>query len=466
MRNPTVHRLNFPCALLGALLTSHALAQNEITRVTAADGATGDVFGYAVAFDGVTLISTAAFDYHSGVDAPGSAYVYSYSNGQWTQAQKLVASDPMTNDQFGLSGAIDGDALVIGAYHADLPNRVNAGAAYVFENLAGVWSQVAKLTASDAARSDEFGIVVDIAGDTVVIGSPRDDNSNVTDAGSVYVFERIAGVWAQTQKLIAPDPGMPTGFGTSVKLDRDTLLIGAALSATGPAGAAYVFRRNDGSWQFEQKLMPPDGQSGDTFGSTTALYGDTALIGASRHDTTINDAGAVYFYERENGVWQLTAEFMQPDAAAQDRFGQDVALGDGVAIVGSFQDDNINGVNAGAAFVFTRGAHGWTEWRRFSGSQVAAAALFGWALDIHGNTASVASPFEESNHGATYLFQLPGCAEDLDADGDVDIDDLSMLLSHFGESTGAVGADGDHDGDADVDIADLAEMIARLGEPC
>jgi len=157
---------------------------------------------------------------------------------------KLIASDAAPGDNFGISVAIFGDTAVIGAYVDDHAGGVNAGAAYVFVHAGGMWTEQAKLTASDAAADDGFGIAVAVSGDTAVVGAWANDHTGGTDAGAAYVFVRAAGVWTQQAKLTASDAAANDQFGASVAVFGDTAVIGAYFGdapGAANAGATYVF---------------------------------------------------------------------------------------------------------------------------------------------------------------------------------------------------------------------------------
>ena len=128
------------------------------------------------------------------------------------------------------SVAMDGDTALIGAYGDD-DNGSASGSAYVFTRSEGVWTDQAKLTASDAASHDYFGYSVAVDGDTALIGAHANDDSGL-NSGAVYVFTRNAGVWTEQAKLTASDGALEDYFGTAVALDGDTALIGACLTMT------------------------------------------------------------------------------------------------------------------------------------------------------------------------------------------------------------------------------------------
>ena len=141
------------------------------------------------------------------------------------QEAKLLAADGEAFDVFGLPVALDGDTVVIGAYGDD-DNGSNSGSAYVFTRTGGVWTEHAKLRASDGAMLDVFGASVALDGDTAVIGA-REDDDNGLQSGSAYVFTRSGGVWTEQAKLLAADGAAGDIFGEDVALNGDTAVISA-----------------------------------------------------------------------------------------------------------------------------------------------------------------------------------------------------------------------------------------------
>jgi hypothetical protein len=160
-------------------------------KLTAADGAAGDYFGQSVAVDGDTAVIGAYGD-DDNDSFSGSAYVFFRSEDsegiiKWEQQAKLTAADGAASDIFGYSVAVDGDTAVIGAYLDD-DNGSFSGSAYVFFRSGDdTWEQQAKLTADDGAAGDHFGQSVAVDGDTAVIGASGDDDKG-SDSGSAYVF--------------------------------------------------------------------------------------------------------------------------------------------------------------------------------------------------------------------------------------------------------------------------------------
>lgn len=156
----------------------------ETAKLTASDGAAADRFGYRVGISGDTAVVGLRYD-NNGVDS-GSAYIYVRSGANWTEQQKLTASDATPRDFFGEAVAISGDTAIVGAYGDD-DNVADSGSAYIYERSGTTWTEQAKLTASDATSTDLFGSSVAISGDTAIVGAQFDDDDG-NNSGSAYIF--------------------------------------------------------------------------------------------------------------------------------------------------------------------------------------------------------------------------------------------------------------------------------------
>ncbi len=204
-------------------------------ELTATDGAASDSFGYSVSLSGDTAVIGA----YSKNRAQGAAYVFVGSGGQWSQQQELTASDGAVNNDFGYSVSVSGDTAVIGAWG----KNNYRGAVYVFVRSGGVWSQQQELTVSNGAAIS-FGYSVSVSGDTAVIGAVNQGANG--SQGAAYVFVQSNGVWSQQQELTASDGAANNYFGVSVSVSGDTAVIGAygkTIGSNSAQGAAYVFVR-------------------------------------------------------------------------------------------------------------------------------------------------------------------------------------------------------------------------------
>ena len=278
---------------------------SQQAKLTAADGAAGAEFGYSVALSGDTAIIGAARDDEQGEDS-GSVYVFTRSGTDWSQVAKLTAADGAKGDVFGISVAVSGDTAVIGA-DLDDDKGENSGSVYVFTRSNGEWSQQAKLTAADGEAVDIFGVRVAISGDTALIAARRDDHDvNGVDSGSAYVFVRSGTSWTQQAKLTAEDAEAGDMFGYNVAVSADTAVITAAMDDDKDlnSGAAYVFTRSGHDWRQQTKLTASDGAADDVFGWSVALSGDTAVVGAPTSIfVSAGDSGSAYVFKRSGNSW-------------------------------------------------------------------------------------------------------------------------------------------------------------------
>ncbi|WP_437682016.1 hypothetical protein [Sorangium sp. So ce131] len=271
-------------------------------KLVASDGEGLDRFGVSVAIAGDTAVVGAVDDDGRMSHGHGSAYVFVRSGASWTQQAKLVASDGAGGDYFGVSIAIAGDTAVVGAMDDTIDGRSHQGSAYVFVRSGTSWTQQAQLVASDGAVWDQFGVSVAIAGDAVVVGARLDDVDGRADQGSAYVFVRSGTSWAQQAQLVASDGAAGDYFGSSVAIVGDTAVVGAVDDETDgrdQQGSAYVFVRSGTSWAQQAHLVASDGAAGDYFGGSVALAGNTAIAGAMIDDDA---RGSVYAFILSAGV--------------------------------------------------------------------------------------------------------------------------------------------------------------------
>ena len=311
-----------------------------------------DEFGHAVALEGDVAVIGAWGDDDLGFGA-GAAYVFTRSGSTWTQQTKLTASDGGDYYNFGNAVDLSGDTVVVGSSSAGGLGAAY-GAAYVFVWSGSIWRQEAKLEADLPVVSSRFGTSVSIHGDTVMVGATL-----YPPGGRVYVFERAASVWSQQAVLEASDGEYGNTFGMSLSLDGDTVLIGAPgeddLCPGNPnchSGAAYVFERSGSSWAEQDKLLASDPHKDAWFGWSVSLRGGTALIGAPESWNPDPYTGSAYVFGRLNSSWSQQYEIVAGDAAHSDFFGTSVALEGNSALIGA---PGRGLIDLGAAYVYRRG---------------------------------------------------------------------------------------------------------------
>lgn len=219
---------------------------------------------------------------------------------------KITPSDGAAFDFFGTSVAISGDTAIVGSREGD-GNELFSGAVYVYgrhEGGSNNWGEITKITASDGRSRDAFGVSLAMSGDTVIVGAVGGGNEPFSGAAYIYIRDE-GGVdnWGEVAKITASDRADDDVFGASVDISGDTAIVGAwgdDDKATG-SGSAYVYQRNQGgvnNWGEVTKITASDGDTGDAFGSAVAVSGDRAIIGAADAGDKDGEPGSAYvFYE-------------------------------------------------------------------------------------------------------------------------------------------------------------------------
>lgn len=210
-------------------------------KLTASDGGIGDIFAYSIAFEGTKAMIGA----YAANGYQGAVYVYGKTNGTWAETQKLVASDGGPNTYFGYATALSGSTFLVGAWGANPGGNDTQGSAYVFTESNGNWTQTQVIGASDGVAGIKFGHAVALQGTTALIGA---DNAHTgTAQGAVYAFDGSSGTFVQTQRFVASDGGAGFQFGLPVTLDGNTALVGSWLWRSADSrmpGSAYFFELN------------------------------------------------------------------------------------------------------------------------------------------------------------------------------------------------------------------------------
>ena len=324
------------------------------------------------------------------------------------QVQKLVASDAQALDFFGSTVALEGDWAAIAAPSED-DVADNSGAVYMFQRVGGNWIEIQKLKASDADLGNVMGASLALAGDTCFAGAPLASPQGVSAGGAVYLFERVAGSWTQTAKLLASDLAPNSYFGSCVALSGNRLLVGA--SEAGVRGAAYVFDRVGSAWVETARLTGSDTVAFDEFGQSVALSGDRAIVGARNRDGLANAQGAAYVYELGPTGWVEVQELRASSPAADDLFGVAVAILDSRAVVGAVSHDHPLD-SEGVAYAFERTASGWIPTQELQVSDPRVGKNLGSSVAMSGEHVLLGAPGDDDGYssgvGSTYDFRWSG----------------------------------------------------------
>lgn len=326
-------------------------------------------------------------------------------NAQWSEIDKVSASDGAASDFLGYSVSISGDYILVGAFEED-GSGIDQGAAYIYENDgAGNWTNERKIVPGDVADQDNFGIAVALSGDYAVIGSYKDDDGD-TDTGSAYIYKNDgSNNWNFVTKLNASDATAGDDFGQTVAIDGNYVVVGSRNN--GGNGAAYVFK-NNGSDVYSEiaKLIASDAASGDEFGTSVGISGNNIVIGAPKDDSEL---GAIYIFKNNGSdVYTEVTKQISSDGASSDLFGFSVSIDGDYVVAGAYQNGDA-GVNSGSAYIFKNdGSDSWSELKKITASDAAANNYFGYAVSISGDYAIVSSYGSNSFRGGVYAFKNNG----------------------------------------------------------
>ncbi len=437
-------------------------------KLTALDAASFDQFGSSVSISGDTVV-VGAFGNGDAGSSSGSAYVFT-SGDDGTQQAKLTAPDAAAGDRFGQSVSIAGDTAVVGSPGDDDAGS-DSGSAYVFVRIGGNWTQQAKLTASDAAAGDQFGISVSISGDTAIVGAQGD----ASYAGSAYVFTRNGNTWTQQAKLTASDAAPFNEFGISVSVSGNTAVVGAQWGdyATTASGSAYVFTRNGNVWTQQAKLKASDPTAGVLFGYSVSISGDTAVVGAYRNNGSGPlSSGAAYVFTRIGSAWTQQVKLTATDGATNDWFGISVSVSGDHVVVGAYGNDDA-GADSGSAYLFTRNGGVWTQQANLIASDAAAGHWFGIAVSASDDSLAVGAQRASNLAGSAYaLTPADGDDDGLHAECD-NCPNIWNLTQEDGDADGVGDAcdpcpnrkPGDVSGDSVVNVNDVSPFAAVLINP-
>lgn len=373
-------------------------------------------FGTSVAISGDFAVVGAPFDdTAAGADA-GAAYVFRRSGTNWAQEAMLTGADTASGDQFGTSVDIFssgiGTHLVVGAPFDDNTNGTDAGAAYVFTRPVTGWTQSRKVTIGvwhNRGTNDRFGSSATIARSDALIGVPLDDTTGADGlSGSGSVRAAFLSKCCIYQGLTAgASAGNFERFGTAVEMSGLTAVVGAP--EDDQDGSVYVFERQDdavSTWTLRARLSPTVGIIRD-FGESVAVSGDVLFVGDPSVYTFFGQ-GMVYAFQRVGTVWQpLLREFGPTEAYG---FGRSVAIegitGSKTAIVGA-PDTN---QQTGEALVYRQSGSDFSLQNYITAADADTQEKFGYDVDLSDGTALIGAPEDNTkgtDNGSAYVVSVP-----------------------------------------------------------
>ncbi|NNE25474.1 MAG: hypothetical protein HKN09_01405 [Saprospiraceae bacterium] len=348
------------------------------------------LFGYSVGLSGDRIVIGEPWD----LGFPGTSYVFDLVGTTW-QATELNPSGPAGS--FGSAVDIKTDTLLIGASSG---NR-----AYLYNWDGTSWLET-EIYASDGVGGDRFGSDVSITNGRFIVGAERNDNSNGSNAGALYVYDWDGTIWNET-KLITSDGATNHFLGRSVSVSGDSIVAGVP-SINAYKGKTYLFEYSGSSWN-ESQIEASDGLSGDQFGHKVSILNGTILSSSLYQPDNGINVGAAYLYEQAGGSLSET-RFDPSDAFPADQFGYDLRLDSLYMVVGA-HDDYDGGVKAGAAHIYEWNGSSWLFKTKLLAGDADPYSEFGYAVDVFENRVLIGAPGDDdsfTNAGSIYIYDWDG----------------------------------------------------------
>ncbi len=230
----------------------------------------------------------------------GRVYVWKIDSGQWIPDQTIEPSDGLIGQGFGESVDIHNGKIFVGAPYKTNSGLSNAGLIYLYEADSTGWTETQIISPMEPQTNDFFGSDMNLYGDYMIIGKFRQDIHSGTD-GAAFVFYNNAGVWSEQQKIFPDLVSAGSMFGRNVDINGEYAIIGASYDSefSENSGAAFLYKRNGYSWEFYSKLNPEEICAKARFGHRVMFNDDEVMISAPFDSENGTKAGAVYFYPYE-----------------------------------------------------------------------------------------------------------------------------------------------------------------------
>ena len=384
----------------------------ETATLTHAGGGAGDHFGTSVAVDGDVIVVGESKPFDNPDPRTGSVHVFVRALGTWTEVAQLLPSDSAPGDRFGVSVAIHGDTIAVGAVDVLLGT---GGTIYMFVRPAGGWggtlNENARLDASSAGVNPLIGFSIAFAGDSVVTNS-------AALAHQLFVFDKPASGWSGiVPPNASPACQLTTGFLYDVAASGDVVVAGAPyepVGRLGDVGKVCVWVKPAGGWNGSipnvAYLLPSAPFANQAFGFALAIDGTTVLAG----NQWLSEK--VHAFEQPSTGWAgnvtETAVLEASDSVLGDGLGFTISMSGGKAAIGAPNVVYTLLGPQGALYVYDRPAGGWSgtvfETAEFFGpSKFSYYTLFlGASADVVVATANAEDVNGNASQGTAHVYEL------------------------------------------------------------
>ena len=273
-------------AIAAAILARNSGGSWEFRQsLGSSDRSSGDRFGTSVAINNNTVVVGAPRDNQGESTGSGAAYVFDRPGGGTTlfsQAGKLKPPGTNRASRFGQAVAVRNGTIAVGAPRDNTAGSGNAatGSISVYDAVAGAVTRVGTVTGSNSDDEAEFGASVDVGADaTVIVGAPNETAAGTSERrGAAYIYAVAGTAINQTNRLTPSQPQAASRFGQSVAIDRTGIAVGAPGSRVAGVAAGIVHRFGRINRTEQGQVRSKTGLKG--FGSSIGLSGDKLVIGS------------------------------------------------------------------------------------------------------------------------------------------------------------------------------------------
>lgn len=382
-----------PVGFDGSFVCEVTAAEPALLEAPAAQA--GDSTGLSLAMSGDWLALGAPAADIAATNA-GAVHLFERTAAGWTFHSTITASDATAEARFGFALAYDDPYLVVGAPDAGAGPQL--GAAYVFERIDQTFTEQTILADAGGADGDEFGHAVATFAGRVAVGAPLGGGG----AGEVhtFAFDAAGPTWTPAGTFAAGDAA--GDFASVLAMNDQLIVIGAPGDDDNGtrSGSVFILQRNDDTWVADGKIVPADGAAGDEFGKAIALEADRMLIGAP-----LRGGGVAYLFDDNRTV---VDEYTADDADAGDGLGGAVATSADILALGAATDDDL-GTSSGSLYLFGRGGSGYRQSVKLVAPAGAEFDLFGAQVAIDATDLVVAAPLADgdaANTGAAIAYRV------------------------------------------------------------
>ena len=382
-------------------------------------------FGSVIKLDGNVAVVGAP---SSSVEQNGESYFRAGSFtifqkdslNNWKPIQKINNPNPQLNGYFGSNLVISGDLIFVGLSKestdlAGVNELINAGGLYVYKKENESWGLLKKFTLDTREAGDKFASSVNISNNSLIIGS-----SGRGKGGTIYIYS--FDEFGSLNKLHEVEPNTNytrwVNFGSSASIMGDYLFVGASNNERDEndsylaygAGAIYVYKKNNGTWEFYQKIISPLREESYRFGTYLYTYNNQLIAPCQR-------SGTLYFYEiNQNGDWAIKQEITK-GPQGKLLVAESVAVFEGKLIIGrpwAFYSGghhaNLNIDIGGAIEIYSKVNGDWEFERSIKGIGERGSAEFGVSLATNGEDLLVGAPsgvsLEDQRVGKFYNYHF------------------------------------------------------------